>query len=667
MSFTINFYDSSTTPIIVANGTVDNSTSLTLIGKNYAGYGEPQNENFLHLLENFASPVAPAGSVEGQLWWDKVNNKMFVKSGAGWRIVGGTNNSSAAPTTVNNGELWWDPTTQQLKSFNGSSWDTVGLIFTATQGQTGERAVTVNDNLTQPHVVSILSVGSVDMAVVSKDPTFTTTDLDGFSTIKPGINLKTSYTYYGNSENALSLGGVLAANYLRSDVASSSNYPISTLSNDGITIGASSDFTIKVVGNAVKLVGNVPNRDLVMSVTLPNGTVTDSMTIVGANGSVIVANNPSNSLGVATKQYVDSSLNTSLQQYYPLDGSSTLSGSIAFDANGQYSIGSPSAKVAFLHSQGVSTDEVVSGTGAFNSLTLSSAITANDQAVTKIYVDTNIQNESNTRQQNINTAVSTLLGTTPTLNTLSALSQAVNNSANFGSDVNTALSGKAPLVSPSFSGAPTSPTPITTDNSARIATTAFVSSLINNVVSGTTQNLTQYALLVDPHFSKITIASGGIATTSSALLDIGSVANSFRTVYATTFNGNATTANYADLAEMYVSDSQYEPGTVLVFGGEFEVTKSNASYLRSVAGVVSTKPAHLMNSNCEGEFVVALALQGRCPVKVAGPVCKGDLLVSADDGRARVDNHPECGTVLGKSLENFDGEYGIVEISVGRS
>jgi len=667
MSFTINFYDSSTTPIIVANGTVDNSTSLTLIGKNYAGYGEPQNENFLHLLENFASPVAPSGSVEGQLWWDKVNKKLLVRSGTGWRMVSGTSNTTLAPTTVSNGELWWDPTTQQLKVFNGSSWDTVGPIFTSAQGQTGERAVTVNDNLAQPHVVSILSVGGVDMAVVSKDPTFTTTDIAGFSTIKPGINLKTSYTYYGNSENALSLGGVLAANYLRSDVASSSNYPISTLSNDGITIGASSDFTIKVVSNAVKLVGNVPNRDVVMSVTLPNGTITDSLTIVGANGSVLVAGNPTNSLGVATKQYVDSSLNTSLQQYYPLDGSSALSSSITFDANGQYSIGSPSAKVAFLHSQGVSTDEVVSGIGAFNSLTLSGAVTANNQAVTKLYVDTNIQIEATTRQQNINTAVSTLLGTTPTLNTLSALSQAVNNSASFGTDVNTALSNKAPLVSPSFSGSPTSPTPVTTDNSTRIATTAFVSTLVNNVVSGTAQDLTQYALLVDPHFAKITIASGGIATTSSALLDIGSVTNSFRTVYATTFNGNATTANYADLAENYVADFQYESGTVLVFGGEFEVTKSTVNDLHSVAGVVSTNPAHLMNSNCEGEFVVALALQGRCPVKVVGPVCKGDLLVSAEDGRARVNNRPECGTVLGKSLENFDGDYGVVEISVGRS
>jgi len=667
MSFTINFYDSSTTPIIVANGTVDNSTSLTLIGKNYAGYGEPQNENFLHLLENFASPVAPSGSVEGQLWWDKVNKKLLVRSGTGWRMVSGTSNTTLAPTTVSNGELWWDPTTQQLKVFNGSSWDTVGPIFTSAQGQTGERAVTVNDNLAQPHVVSILSVGGVDMAVVSKDPTFTTTDIAGFSTIKPGINLKTSYTYYGNSENALSLGGVLAANYLRSDVASSSNYPISTLSNDGITIGASSDFTIKVVSNAVKLVGNVPNRDVVMSVTLPNGTITDSLTIVGANGSVLVAGNPTNSLGVATKQYVDSSLNTSLQQYYPLDGSSALSSSITFDANGQYSIGSPSAKVAFLHSQGVSTDEVVSGIGAFNSLTLSGAVTANNQAVTKLYVDTNIQIEATTRQQNINTAVSTLLGTTPTLNTLSALSQAVNNSASFGTDVNTALSNKAPLVSPSFSGSPTSPTPVTTDNSTRIATTAFVSTLVNNVVSGTAQDLTQYALLVDPHFAKITIASGGIATTSSALLDIGSVTNSFRTVYATTFNGNATTANYADLAENYVADFQYESGTVLVFGGEFEVTKSTVNDLHSVAGVVSTNPAHLMNSNCEGEFVVALALQGRCPVKVVGPVCKGDLLVSAEDGRARVNNRPECGTVLGKSLENFDGAYGVVEISVGRS
>jgi len=149
---------------------------------------------------------------------------------------------------------------------------------------------------------------------------------------------------------------------------------------------------------------------------------------------------------------------------------------------------------------------------------------------------------------------------------------------------------------------------------------------------------------------------------------LGSSSNKWTAVYATTFYGTATAAQYADLAENYLGDADYEPGTVLVFGGDREVTICNSKGDRRVAGVVTTNPAHLMNSALQGEFVIGLALQGRLPCKVLGTVEKGDLLVtSAISGYAIVDNDAKVGTVLGKSLENkTDDARGVVEIVIGR-
>jgi hypothetical protein len=149
---------------------------------------------------------------------------------------------------------------------------------------------------------------------------------------------------------------------------------------------------------------------------------------------------------------------------------------------------------------------------------------------------------------------------------------------------------------------------------------------------------------------------------------IGSTANRWNTVFATTFNGTATEALYADLAENYLGDADYRPGTVLVFGGANEVTTTSDKGDRRVAGVVTTNPAHLMNSALEGDHVVGLALQGRVPCNVIGKVAKGDLLVSAAKaGYAIVDNNPSVGTIIGKAVsEKFDTGYGIVEVVVGR-
>jgi hypothetical protein len=128
--------------------------------------------------------------------------------------------------------------------------------------------------------------------------------------------------------------------------------------------------------------------------------------------------------------------------------------------------------------------------------------------------------------------------------------------------------------------------------------------------------------------------------------------------------GSRLTATFADLAEYYEADTDYEPGTVLEFGGDKEVTIASDGTTR-VAGVVSTNPAYAMNANCQG-IAVAVALQGRVPTKVRGKVSKGDMMISAGDGHARPSLTPQMGTVIGKALENFDGIEGVIEVAIGR-
>ena len=168
--------------------------------------------------------------------------------------------------------------------------------------------------------------------------------------------------------------------------------------------------------------------------------------------------------------------------------------------------------------------------------------------------------------------------------------------------------------------------------------------------------------LVTPTFSGNTSFAGNIFPTGNANANIGSTTLQFNTIHA-----KATSAQYADLAEKYIADADYIPGTVVVFGGEQEITTTTESHDTRVAGVISTNPAYLMNSGCNG---LSVALQGRVPCQVKGPVCKGDLLVTSDiPGVAQKLNQysyaPGC--VVGKSLENFESDQQtLIEIVVGR-
>ena len=164
------------------------------------------------------------------------------------------------------------------------------------------------------------------------------------------------------------------------------------------------------------------------------------------------------------------------------------------------------------------------------------------------------------------------------------------------------------------------------------------------------------------NFGTSTVSLGNIVNNNSnGVGNIGSTSSYFNQVFAT-----ATTALYADLAEYYLADADYAPGTVVKFGGTAELTVADQDLDPMIAGVVSTNPAYAMNSGLVGDHVIAVALMGRTPCLVKGPVRRGQMMVSAGDGYARAELNPVMGTVIGKSLEDFDDESGEIEILVGR-
>jgi hypothetical protein len=170
--------------------------------------------------------------------------------------------------------------------------------------------------------------------------------------------------------------------------------------------------------------------------------------------------------------------------------------------------------------------------------------------------------------------------------------------------------------------------------------------------------------------TSLTVSTGAVTLGSivnanaNGVGNIGAVGGYFNTVFA-----KATSAQYADLAEMYMADAAYTPGTVLIFGGDKEVTANITSHSTAVAGVVSKNPSHLMNAGLQGATVVPLALLGRVQCNVQGVINKGDLLVCSDTPGTAIKLNPalyQPGCVIGKSLENYNSDrVGQIEIAVG--
>ena len=144
MAYTINKTNGSVLSTI-SDGTVDTTSDLTLIGKNYAGYGEFHNENFVKLLENFANTSAPSTPLAGQMWWDTTNSLLKVYNGTAFKTVSSSTASASTPSSSVTGDLWWDTTNGQLKVYNGSAFTTIGPAFTSGTGTSGAIVETVTD------------------------------------------------------------------------------------------------------------------------------------------------------------------------------------------------------------------------------------------------------------------------------------------------------------------------------------------------------------------------------------------------------------------------------------------------------------------------------------------------------------------------------------------
>jgi hypothetical protein len=203
----------------------------------------------------------------------------------------------------------------------------------------------------------------------------------------------------------------------------------------------------------------------------------------------------------------------------------------------------------------------------------------------------------------------------------------------------------------------------------------------NLILSGAIQDSAQLDIRTTASNANIVLTPNGtgnvnvssnVMPTANATANIGSAALSFNTIFA-----KATSAQYADLAEMYSADAGYEPGTVVVFGGSHEVEISTLGHANTVAGVISTNPSYIMNAGQTGTHVVAVALQGRVPTKVKGHVSKGDRMVSSDlPGVAQVleTDKYEPGCIIGKALQDHKPTYdnneneiiGTIEVVVGR-
>jgi hypothetical protein len=218
----------------------------------------------------------------------------------------------------------------------------------------------------------------------------------------------------------------------------------------------------------------------------------------------------------------------------------------------------------------------------------------------------------------------------------------------------------------------------TTAGGVSLITPSLNVTLTNKVYNGSSLSVTGNVI-----GGNLNAGSGTVSTTGNVsanlvlanILSVGSIQNSSAngvgnignaTGYFNTVFAKATSAQYADLAEMYEADSIYEPGTVVSFGGDHQITLSKVDGDKRVAGVVSTNPSYLMNSVCSGLFPTPIALTGMAPTKVTGAVRKGDMVVSNGDGTARAEENPSVGSVIGKSLEDFYGTSGVVNVVVGR-
>lgn len=293
MAYTINNYDGSQVTVI-ADGTIDNTLDIKLIGKNYAGYGEVQNENLVFLLENFASTTQPAKPIRGQVWYDSGTKKLKFYDGTKFRTTGGAEIGTTQPTGLTIGDFWFDTGNDQLYAWNGTEFILVGPQGVVGSGTTQmiSRSV-LDDQVPQVGHPIIEAVIDDNTAFIISTDEFTLGEgnsITGFTKIKKGVTLaytnattgvtSTDYRFWGTASNADKLGGIDASNFVQAGSAEFNT--VVSFSDLGFTVGNTPQFKVSIESGNTPVVENFLG-DTVVFKTRVGGTQKTPMRLVGSN------------------------------------------------------------------------------------------------------------------------------------------------------------------------------------------------------------------------------------------------------------------------------------------------------------------------------------------------------------------------------------------------
>jgi len=269
MAYTINKTDGSILAT-VADGQVDQlSTDITLIGKNYSGFGESLNENFVKLLENFADTSEPQRPIKGQIWFDSSELKLKVYTGTSFQPVSSATIASSQPDNLGVGDLWFNDVDRQLFFYDGTNTILLGPSYSASQGVSGLRVVTVLDSLNQNRVITQLYNNGVLLGIFSKDTFDPKLPIDGFTgTIFAGFSVGSlsGLKFNVTATNADALGNQPASRYLRTDTDNIIDGQLTVLSNRGILIGQSQEAQIIVNNGDVQIQNDFEDKDITIKV-----------------------------------------------------------------------------------------------------------------------------------------------------------------------------------------------------------------------------------------------------------------------------------------------------------------------------------------------------------------------------------------------------------------
>jgi hypothetical protein len=588
MAYQVNRYNG-TFLVSVADGTIDSSTNIRFVGKNYAGYGQVQNENFLHLLEHFAGNAQPSKPISGQLWYDSSDRRIKVYDGTRFRVVGGATSSATAPLGLSSGEFWFDNLAQQLYCWTGSEYTLIGPQNPTTLGETSLTSLTVKDDGNENRSIARIKAGGLDVAVISKD-TFNLSDADkvilpNFGRIKKGITLVGTDNVNGvtsAASGAVIWGTASSANSLTDPNDNTNYYDITDIvlkanpvfpsvvdfSGDGFTFTSSA---------AVK--ANISLEDSTNLVFLNQTAGNFKFKIrVSASDIRTVATVESDALLPGLDSVYN--LGSNAIRWYQIFADN-ISGNLVGNVVGNIT-GNLSGSVV-----GTLTGDVVGN------------LTGN--------------------------VIGNLTGNASSATNASRLNNVeASDSATASTIASRTASGN--LVANQFIG--------TADKAERIK--------IDNDAAD------------NPASAYKTAKTTKTANTIAARDSSGNLA-------ANIFNGTATAVQGADLAEKYLADKEYNVGTVVIVGGEQEVTASVWVGQRAV-GVVSSAPGLMMNQDLEGGTYIAL--KGRVPVRVIGQVRKGDRLVAAPDGCAMASEDSNANTFAVALESSLNTEVKLIEAIV---